>query len=216
MSVQWMRNHWWWRPGWRLGRHAYTFHITFQDDAVVGGPDLRRLVEDHQAKLVRMDSLDLVPLEWLHLTMQNVGFTDEVSDEEIEAVAMTAVGRCADVEPFELTFGPAEIRAEAVALHPSPAEPVSRLRDVLRDAIASVRGASGVPEAPEHAQGFRPHVSVAYSNTNMPAQSVAEVLKEKDPKSVAVVVRAASLIIINRDERMYRWRTYGTVPLNEG
>lgn len=33
-----MRNHWWWRPGWRSGRSFYTWHITFADQ-----PEARRL-----------------------------------------------------------------------------------------------------------------------------------------------------------------------------
>src|SRR5215472_3175916 len=87
-----MRDHWWWRPGWRLGRRAYTFHITFEDpDAVEGGDDLRRMATEYQGILATLPGLDLVPLHWLHLTMQNVGFTDEVPEASADAVL--AAGR---------------------------------------------------------------------------------------------------------------------------
>jgi hypothetical protein len=46
----------------------------------------------------------LVPLRWLHLTMQNVGFTDEVSDAECEAVVDTARVPCSELAPFDLKF----------------------------------------------------------------------------------------------------------------
>src|SRR5262245_33980474 len=85
--VDTVRDHWWWRPGWRLGRRAYTFHITFEDGTVEGGPDLHRLTAAYQASLAGMPGLDLVPLQWLHLTMQNVGFTDEVGESDVQAVA---------------------------------------------------------------------------------------------------------------------------------
>ena len=26
-----VRNHWWWRPGWRAGRHFYACHLTLND-----------------------------------------------------------------------------------------------------------------------------------------------------------------------------------------
>jgi len=29
-------NHWWWRPGWRVGRHYYACHLTLDDQ-----PELR-------------------------------------------------------------------------------------------------------------------------------------------------------------------------------
>jgi hypothetical protein len=52
---------------------------------------LRRLAADYQSHLVGTPGLDLVPLQWLHVTMQNVGLTDEVSDAEIQAVAKAGV-----------------------------------------------------------------------------------------------------------------------------
>jgi hypothetical protein len=46
-----MRNHWWWRPGWREGRHIYACHLTFDDQ-----PQLRELVADYQQALSSMFS----------------------------------------------------------------------------------------------------------------------------------------------------------------
>jgi hypothetical protein len=39
-----MRNHWWWRPGWRVGRRMCTWHATFE-----GHPALHGLAERYQA-----------------------------------------------------------------------------------------------------------------------------------------------------------------------
>ncbi|WP_197523346.1 hypothetical protein [Actinokineospora pegani] len=30
-----MRDHWWWRPGWKVGRSFYTWHFTFADQPQV-------------------------------------------------------------------------------------------------------------------------------------------------------------------------------------
>jgi hypothetical protein len=68
-----MRDHWWWR----VGRHLYTWHVTFE-----GQTDLHRLVRAYQARL-DLPGLDLVPVAWLHLTMQGVGFTDEVAGQDL-------------------------------------------------------------------------------------------------------------------------------------
>jgi 2'-5' RNA ligase len=143
--------------------------------------------------------------------MQNVGFTDEVSDTEVELVLDAARRVCAEVQPFQLAFDAVEVRDEAVAFRPSPPEPVARVREAVREAIQAVRGA--VPEAPEHAHGFQPHVSLAYSNREIPSDLVADLLKSVQTTPAIVRVRAAKLIILDRDERVYRWETYGTVPL---
>jgi hypothetical protein len=75
-----MREHWWWRPGWRIGRCMYTWHVTF-----AAQPRLRDLVTVYQDALAPLPGLDPIPMQWLHLTMQGIGFTDEVSSQDIAA-----------------------------------------------------------------------------------------------------------------------------------
>ncbi len=41
-TAQVMRDHWWWRPGWRVGRSFYAWHVTFDDQ-----PAVRRLAADY-------------------------------------------------------------------------------------------------------------------------------------------------------------------------
>jgi len=76
-----MRDHWWWRPGWRPGRRMYTWHFTFD-----GQEALHKLVDAYQARLAGLPGLDPIPHQWLHLTTQGIGFTDEVPDAELDAI----------------------------------------------------------------------------------------------------------------------------------
>jgi hypothetical protein len=43
-----MISHWWLRPGWRVGRAFYTWHVTFDEGSVVGstlrGPTVTELL----------------------------------------------------------------------------------------------------------------------------------------------------------------------------
>jgi hypothetical protein len=41
-----MRNHWWWRPGWDVGRRYYTWHLTFG-----GQHDVHRLAAEYRAAI---------------------------------------------------------------------------------------------------------------------------------------------------------------------
>ncbi len=210
-----MRDHWWWRPGWRVGRRMCTFHVTFRDEegAVDGANELRRLVGAYQVELEGISGLGPVPMASLHLTMQDVGFVDEVGADQLSAVADRAGAACAGLEPFDLTFTRAFVLVEAVILLPVPAEPVAQLRDTLRAAIGDVLGADAVADTPEQVYGFHPHVSIAYATAEGSARPYIDAVRAVRPEPATVRVRAASLIDLHRDERVYQWRTRATIPL---
>src|SRR6266545_4096239 len=104
-----MRDHWWWRPGWRVGRKMYTWHVTFD-----GQDSLHELVASYQSALEPLSGLDLIPPRWLHLTMQGVGFIDEVPEDDVRSIVGAARSRCASLAPFELTFGAPKVDPEAI------------------------------------------------------------------------------------------------------
>jgi 2'-5' RNA ligase len=202
-----MRDHWWWRPGWRVGRRFYTWHLTFDSQT-----DLHRVVGAYQAHL-QVSELDLVPLEGLHLTIQGVGFTNEVDQGELRDIVTAARDRCAHLSPFDLTLGPARLDPEGIMLPVAPAEPVRRLRATLREAIAQVWGDDRVPEPVEP---FTPHVTMAYSNAEGPAAPLIERLNHAQPHQASAILDAVRLIELERDTHVYRWTTLVTVPLSGG
>jgi 2'-5' RNA ligase len=209
-----MRRHWWWRPGWRPGRRLYAWHLTFGDQTVSRGhAELRRVVGDYQARLAGLPGLDLVPARWLHLTVQAVGFADEVDAGDAERIVAAVRRRCAALAPLRLTFGPAELQAEGVWLRVSPAAAVRRVRAAIRAGIAEVWGAARVPEA---AGRFTPHVSLAYSNTDGPDEPFSAALAAMPPRSAAVELAAIQAISLGRDTHLYRWETLATVPFGTG
>jgi hypothetical protein len=83
-----MIDHWYWRPGWHVGRSFYTWHITFEH-----APEVQDLAAFYQNE-IRLPTLDPVPSEGLHLTMQGVGFADEVSPQDLKAIETAARERC--------------------------------------------------------------------------------------------------------------------------
>src|ERR671916_565238 len=110
-TTQFMRDHWWWRPGWRMGRSFYTWHVTFDDQ-----PAVHRLAADYAPVLNDLPPLDPIPARWLHLTIQGIGFTDEVNRADVDAIADTARERCAVLAPFTIALGPARVDPEALLL----------------------------------------------------------------------------------------------------
>lgn len=92
----------------------------------------------------------------------------------------------------------------------TPAEPLVRVRQAIRDAIGDVWGLDRVPEP---ADRFRPHVSLGYSNSAGPAEPVAKALAEHGEHTAEVTVSAVSLIDLNRDRKAYEWTDVASVRL---
>jgi 2'-5' RNA ligase len=207
-----VRDHWWWRPGWRQGRRAYTFHVVFDGGTIDGADQVQRLVREYQAAVSDLGGLDSIPVKWIHLTVQGVGFVDEVDERDVEAVLAAARQRCAELAPFELTFERAIVSDEGIMLPGAPITPAAALRRALRAGIGDVWGEAGVPEG----EAFIPHVSVAYSSASGSAARFVQAVEASTPQPATVAVRAASLIVLDRDARMYRWRPYASVVLGRG
>lgn len=200
-----MRDHWWWRPGWEVGRSFYTWHVTFADQ-----PGAHQLVEDYAPVLKDLPMFDPIPVRWIHLTTQGIGFTDEVDKIDVDKIVDAVRRRCAKVEPFSVTLGPARVDPEALMLPVRPVEPVALLRHAIREGIGDVWGADNVPES---AEGFNPHVSLGYSNAAGPAEAVHEKLATHRTTTADVTISSVSLIDLNRDRKAYEWVDVATVPL---
>jgi hypothetical protein len=197
-----MRNHWYWRPGWQQGTRFYTFHVTWRDQ-----PAVQKLGEETRARLAGVPGLDPVPAEWLHLTMQGVGFADEVSDADLRAVTAAAESRLASVKPVPVVLPPPRAASEGVATYATPAGVLDDVRDAVRAAIGDVRGPQRVPEA----AGWAAHVSFAYASADGPAAPVNRVLA--GVSGATATVRAVDLIRIGRDRRVYEWETIARLPI---
>ncbi|MDH6612892.1 2'-5' RNA ligase [Streptomyces sp. SAI-208] len=199
-----MRNHWWWRPGWSVGRRFYTWHLTFE-----GQDDVHRLAAQYRTALAPLgDTLTPIPDQWLHLTMQGIGFVGETKEQDVHSIVDAAQTRLAAIPAFDARIGPEVLDPEAVLLHVHPDGPVRAIRDAIREAIGEVLG-----EVPEKAEGFTPHVSVAYSAGDGPAEPIVQALADVNLTPAHARISTAELIVIHRDSQMYEWETFAKVLL---
>ena len=197
-----MADHWWWRPGWQPGRRMYTWHFTFDGQHAV-----HDLAAGYQARLAPLPGLDLIPARWLHLTTQGVGFTDEVSDDEVTALTSASAERLKDFTPQRVTLGPARVTPEAILLDVAPAAGLAGIRHQLREAIRNVLGAGRLMEG----KSWTPHISVAYSNGTGPQAPYVAALD--DAQTAETVIGTVELIVLGRDNQLYEWTTRSVVPL---
>lgn len=199
-----LTNHWWWRPGWTVGTRFYAWHVTFD-----GQPAIHELAAAYQAELTNVPGLDMIPQQWLHLTMQGVGHVQDVTDDQVAALLDAARRRLGELAPVDVRFHRPVIRPEAVALPPQPVTPIQEVRRVVRAAIGDTYGAGAVPE---RANGYQPHISIAYVSTDQPAEAALAAIERVDADPVDATIDSVSLIEMHRDNRMYEWRTVETIP----
>jgi hypothetical protein len=181
----------------------YTWHFTFD-----GQTALHELVDAYQERLAGLPGLDPIPRQWLHLTTQGIGFTDEVPDADIEAIIEASRERLEGVPRAVVKMGPAVVDPEVLRLDVRPVGALTPVRRALRDAIAAVRGAAQAAESDE----WTPHVSVAYSNADGPMEPYLKVL---DPplEPVSVEIPDVQLIVLERDSHVYQWQTRVSITL---
>src|SRR5579862_9142393 len=207
-NLESVRNHWWWRPGWRVGRHLYACHLTLDDQ-----PQLRELIGHYQDALAHLENLDLIPPGSLHLTMQRIGWADEVTPAELAVVAERIADRLRAAPRPVVTFHQPIVWDEAVVLKVLPAEPIYALRLAVYQAIEAALGPKALPVAPPGPGQFVPHVSVAYVNADGPAQPVFDALIRAHPSPVTVTFRVAPILTFHRDHQMYEWTSALPIPI---
>ncbi|PWU58045.1 hypothetical protein DLJ47_00580 [Micromonospora sp. S4605] len=161
-------------------------------------------------RLSCLPNLDVIPNQWLHLTMQGIGFVQDVAPEDVDAIVAAARARCGQLAPFKLTIGAPHVDPESVQIAVDPVEPVRQLRTAIRAAIADVWGTDRVPEP---AEPYNPHLSLAYTNMEGPAAPLVEALTSAPNLTANAEIDSCQLIILNRDEGMYVWEPYATVKL---
>jgi 2'-5' RNA ligase len=151
----------------------------------------------------------VIPLRWLHLTTQGVGFTDEVSVADPVRIGTEVAARLAGHGPVGVEIGPLAVDSEGINMPVRPVEPLNRVRDAIRDAIGAVRGTDAVPEG----RTFHPHVSLAYAHTSGAPLAPLGDLADRHPDVIPATLTRVSLIALNRDQRMYTWTVVHEVPL---
>jgi hypothetical protein len=70
-----------------------------------GQPQLRALASQAQERLARFSGFHFTPIEWLHVTTLVVGFSEEFTAAEIDAMASSARMLFSGIAPIKVTFG---------------------------------------------------------------------------------------------------------------
>ncbi len=199
-----VRNHTRRREGWHSGRTSYAWLLPLGDQ-----PGLRHLVNQYQYALRDLPGFDPVPLEWMHVLVQDVGFTDEVPEAGTATLLDAARTRLAGTPPMPLTFQDAVVLPESLALPARPEAALDDLRSALRDVSTDAVAGETLPGEPEETDR---HVSLAYPTADGPAVFAAAVLDATEVEAATVHVPSVSLVRLTRDHSSgSEWETIDRV-----
>ncbi|MFV2085660.1 2'-5' RNA ligase family protein [Micromonospora sp. LOL_021] len=166
-------------------------------------PSLTAIAAYCQDRRRDLPHLGLVPTASLHITIQRLAFTDEVSLDVAAEVVDHVRRRCVDLRTVPVEVGPLAGSPEAVRFSAGPPEPVRGLRDLIRESIR--RGAQGRRPYPDGAGGFVPHVSIAYHDSSADTQSLIQrVASLRYLHPVTATIQSADVVELRR-EGQRRW-----------
>jgi 2'-5' RNA ligase len=165
---------------------------------------------DTQKILDAFPGFHLTPRKWLHITTLVVGSTDEIARDQMSAMVSEAQQRLGDVDPISVTLGKVLYHPEAVMLLVRPGE---ALQPILGAAQSATQNVVGRPRSVnEPFPSWIPHVTVAYSTTEQPAEPIYSALGKSVPER-QVLIDSLTLVIQWGPERLWDWEPVGTARL---
>lgn len=199
-NVRQLTNHWA-RPA---GPRSYYWFLTFEN-----ATELHSMAKQCQTA-IEFPYYDLTPLPELHLTLDRIAFTDDITQEQIRSIEDAAIRACGDIPPLDATIGSLGGTPGAVGFTASPSRPIRELREALRSATLTV-----CPSAPVSDSEFHPHITIAYSNADgVPAAEVVGAVERLSSVNRAeVTINEVALVVLQRRQRSYAWHAVSRIPL---
>jgi len=198
-------DHWTWRPEWTASRPRLLWYLTFGHS-----PAVAAAAASVRAPLSSTGA-DLVPPRWLHLTVTDMGFPEEIDPWALR-LATDEVGRSLlDWPSFELSLGPVAVLREAVVLAAGPAEPVGRLRRRIRQVLAG----AGI-QPPVELDREPPHVSLCYVNDSTDHAALQAAARDLECSPVRVRCDRVAQVLVTRSHGHYHWEVLDEIRLTGG
>jgi 2'-5' RNA ligase len=208
-----MKNRWESRPEPGPGQAQLYWHVLMRDQ-----PQVCALAAVARQRLAPFGGLHLTPERWLHLSLLRVGLAGDIPQAGLEAMVGHARERLGPAGPVTATLGPVLYRREAIALEVGP----RGVLDPVRAAIRAAAGAAGLgPSAAGPGAGsgagpagesWVPHVTVAYSTEEQPADPIIAALGRELPAG-QITIDTVSLVAQHGPEREWAWQPLVTIPL---
>ena len=202
-----MRN--FWRTHiWPENERRLHWLVVFDDEPRVHDCYLR-----HEPLLRQFPKLlDVVPLKWLHMTIQSLCPTTAVTSDEVQELVAAVRGALRDIDPPRVQLGPARLDGAGVTWAVYPETALAAIQARVREESLKVLGTHRV--APQRGPWW-PHVTLGYGAADEPADELAATLARAGLPRVDVTIDDVVLVDQEQDlaKRQYRWRVITSVRI---
>lgn len=199
-----------WPAGWtRL--HVYLCPDLSTDRA------LADLIARTQTVLTGIPWLALVPVDWLHLTVQQISQPQaaQITPAQRQQLLDALGAHLAPVAPFQLTVGSVLVGASGVVADvdgDQPGQPLHDLHARTRTAISSVLGPAAIDR-----NAMPPHLGLGYGLGPGSSGHLQSALRRAvRPPHATMTVDRVHLVDVTQGTTGYTWTTVGQVPLTAG
>jgi 2'-5' RNA ligase len=192
-----LREHREWRPEWKHDRPCLYWYLTFDADAVADA-----LAPPLLATLTTTSWLDPVPPPWMHLTLCDLGFVDELSNDDVDLAIRSLELFLPAAHLHSLTVGPLMGMESAIVLGAEPLHELHRLQKVLG---AITESAIGHHNDPSDVDEFQPHVSLGYVNRAVTSEEVHALTGAYGDVRAELPVQSLVLAAVTRTPTHYEW-----------
>ena len=201
-----MTNHWD-RRGWRPGRSAYYWYLSFRNHR-----EVQALAKRCQVAIAA-PHFDLVELSDLHMTLERVAFIDEIGEDRLQQVEANA-GRALDgFSCLQFNVGPLAGSRGALSFSATPKQQLQEMRSRLLEATH----AAGLATQTQVSDPFRPHVGIGYCNRTTDAAPIIDQVRAlRALPPVTVCISEVVLVALTRHQRAYTWDVIFNLPLAPG
>jgi 2'-5' RNA ligase len=170
-------------------------------------PDVIAIVQEARRKLAPFSGLHMTPYAWLHITALIAGPANQINDQQIQQMAAAAERRLAGIPHITVTVGKILYHPEAIMLAAQPAEALQPVLAAAREATQEVIGSPGRAGSK---LPWTPHVTIAYSTAQQPAEPIITALGRS---LLERKVQISTITLVNQHgpERSWDWHIEATI-----
>ncbi|MDP9792551.1 hypothetical protein J2S43_001063 [Catenuloplanes nepalensis] len=166
---------------------------------------------DAYAALTDRAGLAAVDAAWLHCTLLHSAPVAVVSDAHRADIIAAVRDICTRITPWQMTVerpvpGPVAIEAAI-----TPGQPARQLCRLITDVTYQVAGFD--PGTPHPADGYYPHMSLAYATDDVPDRDLRVWLSDNPIPHTTFTVDEIALVAQSHDGHKITWQPITTIPL---
>jgi 2'-5' RNA ligase len=202
-----MRN-FWRTHQWPVGERRLHWLVEFDRQ-----PAVHSCYAAHLPVLERHQQLvDIVPVEWLHLTVQSLCPMPAVAADDLDTLVTATRHRLSRVAVPHVQLGPARIDGGAVTWAVYPEEGLSHVQEAVRLCSTDLLGAERVAQRRGR---WSPHVTLGYGAADGPADDLAAALAFTGLPRVETAITDVALVDMEQDfaGSQYRWKRLAGVKI---